>query len=505
MYSVGSRGRWLIALLIGILTLPIVGMTVYFTYNVQQRIWFARDERQGLTEVALLGTFFADASQYASAVACGMPRAAVDAARVRADADLSRVDRAFTPSTTPERWNEVRAAWQDLRVNATAHSDFARLFDPLTWSYGRLSDDSGLTFDPGLLGIDISDSLTYRLPRAVQAFQVAQRGLCTSGANPSLSDRLRLQADVARGEQLTADAFQDIDDALGHGDAGSMPELRSAYRNARDAQTNAMSSIRAFVTSPSPQMRARSFRALDEFTRALLALMRVEGPAADQVIGARVNEFDKERFITVIPGVLGLLVSLLVTWLVLRLLWERAAVQTAERAAAEHERIAMHDSLTGLLNRRAFFTALENASTDGAEHGVLCLLDIDDFKGVNDTYGHLTGDDVLVRIAGIIEASVRSTDVVARIGGDEFAMFLRSPIDRSGVERVLATITRDASAQVYMRQKTFCSSVSVGAAFVHDISKVSVEDAIARADFALYKAKAEMRGKYVIFEPDTTT
>lgn len=504
MYSVGSRGRWLIALLIGILTLPIVGMTVYFTYDVQQRISFARGERRGLTEVDMLGTLLSDTSQYAGAIACRLPKNRVNAARTRADVDFRRIDREFTPATMPERWNEVRTAWKALRVHATPSSNFSRLFDPLTWSYGRLSDDSGLTFDPGLQGIDISDSLTYRLPRAIEAFSLAQRELCTSGAVPSMRDRLQLQSDVARGRQLTADAFQDIDDALGHGEEGSMPELQQAYRTAKNAQANAMSSINAFVTSPSPQLRERSAHALDEFTSALLALMRAEGPAADRVVAGRINTFGKERFITVIPGILGLLVSLLVAWLVLRLLWERAALQTAERAAAEHERIAMHDSLTGLLNRRAFFTALANASTNGEEHGVLCLLDIDDFKGVNDTYGHLTGDDVLVRLAGIIEASVRSTDVVARIGGDEFAMFLRSPIDRNGVERVLGIITRDASAQAFIRQKTFCSSVSIGAAFVRDVSKDSVEDAIARADFALYKAKAEKRGKYVIFESDTT-
>lgn len=505
VYSVGSRGRWLVALLIGILTLPIVGMTVYFTYSVERRIWFAQGEQVGLTEVALLGAFFTDASAYASGIACGLPRNAVLVARDRADADLARVDRAMTPDTRPERWNEVQTAWRDLRAGATPQSNFAKLFDPLTWSYGRIADASGITFDPELEGIDIGDSLTYRLPRAVQEFQAVRRALCGRAVPPSLAARLSLQTGIARGEQLASDAFQDIDDAIAHGDAQSLASVQQTYRESRNALASAMSSMHVFVTAASPYERHRAERSLDVLDSALLALMQAEGPTADRVIANRLSALNAERFIALIPGVLGVLVALLVVWLVLRLLWERAALQTAERAAAEHERIAMHDSLTGLLNRRAFFTALANAADNGEPHGVLCILDIDHFKGVNDTYGHLVGDDVLIRVAGIIEASVRSTDVAARIGGDEFAIFLRSPIDRGGLERVLATITTDTKATIELRGKKFSMSVSAGAAFVRDITKPSIEDAVAQADAALYRAKASAGGTYVVFEPDLTT
>ncbi|MDQ2865919.1 MAG: GGDEF domain-containing protein [Candidatus Eremiobacteraeota bacterium] len=498
MYSVGTRGRRLIALLIGILTLPIVGMTVYFTYNVERRIWFAEDERAGLDRIALLGSFLRDAEDYGSGTACRRPREFVTAARDRADADLSRADRSMTPGTRPERWNEVRAAWLRLRTAATPASNFARLFDPLSWSYGRLSDTSGLTFDPDLEGVDIGDSLTYRLPRSVEEFEGVGRALCAHSATPSLAERLSLQSGIARGEQLTSDAFQDVDDALEHGDTGDAGELRQRYGRSRDALAKAMSSVQIFVIGASPVERHSAEHTIDVLTAALFGLMRSEGPTADRLIEKRLSALGGERLIALIPGVLGLLVALLVVWLVLRLLWERAALQTAERAAAEHERVAMHDSLTGLLNRRAFFAALSNAATSGDPHGVLCILDIDHFKGVNDTYGHLVGDDVLIRIAAIIEAAIRSTDIAARIGGDELAVFLRSPIDRSGVERVLGTITNDAAGRIETRGKVFSTSVSVGAAFVHDVTTASIEDAIGRADAALYSAKASARGSYVI-------
>lgn len=500
MYEVGSRGRFLIALLVGILTLPIAGITLYFTYSVEQRIMFAQGERDGLAEVALLGSFLADASAYASDVACRAPSATVGVVRARASASLDRADRAMQGPMIPDGWSDVESAWRGVRSGRASRTDFNRLFDPLTASYGRLSDASGLTFDPSLEGIDISDSLTYRLPRAVAEFQIVRRDLCVGGPVPTLAERLSFESGIARGAQLTDDALQDIDDAIGHGDPASLGRVQTAYRDSRGKLAAALAAVHKFVTTATPAQRRNAQRSLDELTVALLGLMREEGPAAGIVIDKRLSELRKERFITLIPGVLGALGALLVVWLVLRLLWERAAVQTAERAAAEHQRIAMHDSLTGLLNRRAFFTALENAATSGERHGVLCIVDIDHFKGVNDTYGHVVGDNVLIRIAGIIEASIRSTDVAARIGGDEFAIFLRAPIDVLGVERVLSTMTSDAAAQVEIDGKKFSTSVSVGAAFVQDVTKESVADAIGQADAALYRAKANARGRYVIFE-----
>ena len=117
---------------------------------------------------------------------------------------------------------------------------------------------------------------------------------------------------------------------------------------------------------------------------------------------------------------------------------------------------------THSMNRRAFFSTLERAVTGGTNHGALCVFDIDRFKQINDTYGHMTGDEVLVRLAQTIEASVRSTDAVARLGGDEFAVFLHPPIDRRGVERVLEKITNDMKVPAEIRGHVIEGSVSVG-------------------------------------------
>jgi diguanylate cyclase (GGDEF)-like protein len=100
-----------------------------------------------------------------------------------------------------------------------------------------------------------------------------------------------------------------------------------------------------------------------------------------------------------------------------------AFVQESQRVLAAR---AIFDQLTGLLNRAAFDDALERAVADGERHGppALLLIDLDGFKGVNDSLGHLAGDDVLVHVAKLLTRQVRRSDVVARLGGDEFGIVL---------------------------------------------------------------------------------
>ena len=95
---------------------------------------------------------------------------------------------------------------------------------------------------------------------------------------------------------------------------------------------------------------------------------------------------------------------------------------------------ASHDALTGLVNRREFErqvnVAVETAKAEGTQH-VLCYMDLDHFKAVNDTCGHMAGDNMLREVAGLLREQVRDSDIVGRIGGDEFAMLLTGcPLDK---------------------------------------------------------------------------
>lgn len=114
--------------------------------------------------------------------------------------------------------------------------------------------------------------------------------------------------------------------------------------------------------------------------------------------------------------------------------------------------LAVRDPLTGVYNRRAFNDAMEReamlasrlAAVRRYNRGLL-VIDINDFKGINDTYGHPIGDEFLRQIAEVAQQSVRSTDIVCRIGGDEFAVILSDPIDISGVTKAADRIDKALS------------------------------------------------------------
>ena len=160
---------------------------------------------------------------------------------------------------------------------------------------------------------------------------------------------------------------------------------------------------------------------------------------------------------------------------------------------------ALHDALTGLPNRELFRRRLERAtvaSLDGVTHSVL-YLDFDDFKRINDSRGHQTGDDFLVAMAARVVSCVRPEDTVARIGGDEFAVLLDGA-DRDeavvATERILSALATTWSAQ----GKDLLPSASIGIATAV-AGATGPETLLGDADLAMYFAKRQGRGRYAVF------
>lgn len=182
----------------------------------------------------------------------------------------------------------------------------------------------------------------------------------------------------------------------------------------------------------------------------------------------------------------------------MRRLRQELALRSAAESRALH--LATHDALTGLPNRRALIDTLDAGKRAGAPAAVL-LLDLDRFKPINDTYGHEAGDATLVVLADRLSKLVGEDGLVARMGGDEFAILLnggRSDEELSEfADRVLHAIARP----VQLRGALVCVGGSIGIAFCRRDGECA-EDMLRAADFAMYRAKREAGSNQCLFLPE---
>jgi diguanylate cyclase (GGDEF)-like protein/PAS domain S-box-containing protein len=166
-------------------------------------------------------------------------------------------------------------------------------------------------------------------------------------------------------------------------------------------------------------------------------------------------------------------------------------IDVTERRRLERRlrHLADHDDLTGLLNRRRFQEELRRHLAEGRRYGLtgaLLVLDLDDFKAVNDTHGHSAGDRVLCDVADALRSRLRETDIVARLGGDEFAVLLPRETPEAA-ERVCEALEEAIPAEVRAPDGRGVG-VSVGyAPFVNDAA--SVDDVLSAADASMYAVK----------------
>jgi diguanylate cyclase (GGDEF)-like protein len=167
--------------------------------------------------------------------------------------------------------------------------------------------------------------------------------------------------------------------------------------------------------------------------------------------------------------------------------------------AMEHhfERVAMVDGLTELPNRRGLddtFSRQLTRTLRGQQPVSLLMVDVDHFKRLNDTHGHLIGDDVLRRVARILRQSVRPQDLVARYGGEEFALLLPNTDAEAAVaiaNRLRSAIANPDSEEQSRHLPT--ATVSIGVAFAE--SAVSLSELMSQSDAAMYRAKQGGRNR----------
>ena len=178
-------------------------------------------------------------------------------------------------------------------------------------------------------------------------------------------------------------------------------------------------------------------------------------------------------------------------------------VTERKAAAAKIARLAHYDPLTGLPNRTLFREQLERELSfvrRGAQLAVL-YLDLDHFKGINDTLGHPAGDELLMAVTGRLRSCLRESDLIARLGGDEFAI-VQTQLQHPKDAEILAQRLREAVTNVPYdldgHQTT--TDMSIGIA-LSPADGTEIDELIKHADLALYGAKAEGRANYRYFEP----
>lgn len=186
----------------------------------------------------------------------------------------------------------------------------------------------------------------------------------------------------------------------------------------------------------------------------------------------------------------------------------RADITERKKAEQEAQRLAFHDELTGLPNRRLMRDRLQQSSKACQRHqqyAAILLLDLDNFKEVNDTLGHAQGDELLRQVSARLISCVRQQDTVARIGGDEFVVLLQELSTEAEValfhaseqaERIRATLA--LSYQLEGQKVT--SSSSIGVVLYHSSSE-DPNELLKQADMALYKAKESGRNRVHFFDP----
>jgi len=168
---------------------------------------------------------------------------------------------------------------------------------------------------------------------------------------------------------------------------------------------------------------------------------------------------------------------------------------------------ATHDSLTSLINRREFEKRLEQAinnSSDSNEHHILCYLDLDQFKVVNDTCGHIAGDELLKQVAATLRSQIRESDLIARLGGDEFGILLRNcDLDKA---KIIINKTRKAINDIRFvwDDKSFTIGLSAGIVRINKHSG-NLYNVLSAADTSCYIAKDEGRNRFHVYEQDDDT
>lgn len=181
----------------------------------------------------------------------------------------------------------------------------------------------------------------------------------------------------------------------------------------------------------------------------------------------------------------------------LELVSEAEQMLAVQRARIVHlERLSVTDELTELFNRRGFLSQMQRQLALARRHGetgVLAMFDLDDFKAINDRFGHPLGDQALIAVANRLRKTLRETDIIARLGGDEFAIGLTRCSIAGGMDQISRIENEICKVELSAGKEKICLAASIGAA-PYD-GRAGIDEVISKADAALYAAKRKRKAE----------
>ncbi len=366
----------------------------------------------------------------------------------------------------------------------------------------------------------------FILHAAIEEQRTMQRAISVSGQQRMYSQRIAMFADaiVARPDsglrhraqqdlQTSIKIFDEAHRALTHGDPRINPRgwpprtVRDIYFT-QPYQVDRQ--VRDYLAHARALDKHAKYHAITVNDKDLAYLLSVGPGVLLQSLDAVVLAYSGEqraavaKFESLQLALLALGISTLAAiWFTILLPMDR---EIAERTEAM-ERSASVDSLTGALNRKAFAENVEleiaRARAEGFR-GALLMIDIDNFKTINDTYGHGIGDETIVRVADVMRKNSRMHDLVARVGGDEFAMYVNAFESDAALEAFIDRLCTALQCDVISGDDPHRVTVSIGVARVDD-DGTNIGELLNAADKALYAAKRSGRARFVFHEPATGT
>ena len=333
-------------------------------------------------------------------------------------------------------------------------------------------------------------ALTLYASQGYGDYGIGEDGYVWRGMNQNISKKTSIVDDLKR--------QTGIDITFYYGDTSVMTSLKDAS-GLRLVGTPADENIRTYILEQGKQLWFKSLYIDGKQYQAYVIPVRQESD--DSVAGALMASQSAEGFDRIILNyTLTMMVSVLLMLFAV-LLFIRAHVDWFMQKYSEVSDKSRHDLLTGLLNKLTFENEskeyLQNQRED-EDKAILLILDFDNFKHVNDTYGHQVGDDVLKEFANILACEFRPQDLLGRVGGDEFMVLMRGVRDKDvgRADEISAEILEQLNKLRIGKAGPFSCSIGIGT----DSTGYGFGELYKLADKALYEAKERGKACYVRYD-----